>query len=300
MSRSVSKILCLVAAAFISMAAPGSARATPATAAIKPPPPGHLIAPHKALYEIALVSKKSGSQVVDIHGKMYFAWNTGCDAWTTDHRFQLYYSYADSAPLRIDSAFSTYEPYDGKSFSFNARRSRNGDLFEELSGSAAMDAKGGHVDYAVPKDMGFTLKPGTLFPMLHTVDLIGQAMTGHKFFNAVVFDGSDDEGPVEINSFIGRRMSGLDMAKPGAHMDKALLDVPAWKIRMAFFPVLHPETEPEYEMDAVLQQNGVISFMRVEYKDFTVTQTLVALEPLNPAECSGKTPEDRGGSPAGP
>lgn len=293
MHRSGSTILRLLAAGWLCFSI---GAATPALAhggIVKPPPapdvlPFAFITPHKALYKIALVSKKSGSPVVDVRGKMYFAWRAGCDAWTTDHRFQVYYDYVGSAPLRIDSTFTTYEPFDGKSFSFNARRSRNGELYQELGGSAAMTKKGGHVDYTVPKGVGFALKAGTFFPMLHTAEIIRQALAGHTFFNAVVFDGSDDEGPVEINTFIGRRMNGLDAVPAGPHINKALLDVPAWKIRMAFFPLLQPETGPEYEMDAVLRQNGVISTMRVEYKDFTVTQTLAALDPLDPAVCGAE------------
>ncbi len=281
MDRSVSNIRYLAAACWLCLAVltAQAAQAMPEPAAT----------PHRALYEIALVSKRSGSQVVDIKGKMYFEWDIGCDAWTTDHRFRITYHYADSAPLRIESTFSTYEPFDGQNFSFDSRRSRNGELFQELRGGASMnDASkggGGTVDYTKPPHKAYTLAPGTYFPMAHTVAMIRHAMAGDKFFNAVLFDGSDDDGPVEINTFIGPPIRGLDAIRPGPHINKALLDVPAWKIRMAFFPTLQPATDPDYEMDAVLQQNGVISNMRIDYKEFSVTQTLVALEALPRGRC---------------
>ncbi len=40
-------------------------------------------------------------------------------------------------------------------------------------------------------------------------------------------------------------------------------------------------------MNMVLQDNGVISDMRVDYKDFSVTQKLIGLEPVKAESCGG-------------
>lgn len=42
-------------------------------------------------------------------------------------------------------------------------------------------------------------------------------------------------------------------------------------------------------MSLIFHENGVVSDMVVEYKDFSVTQKLVALEPLSDACGPGKT-----------
>ncbi len=228
-----------------------------------------------------MVSKKSGSQILDVQGKMYFELKKDCDAWATDQKFQLYYEYADSTPVAVTSSLSAYEPFDGKSMAFNSRRSRNGELYEELSGTAGIGVR--KAVYSVPKDLSFRLPENTLFPMVHTTRLLQEARAGARTYNAVVFDGSDDTGPVEINAVIG-----LTPAPPPADsrsMSPALSRARAWKIRLAFFPLNTAESESEYEMDAVLQENGVIRDMRVEYKDFSVTQTLTALQPLPPENC---------------
>jgi len=44
-------------------------------------------------------------------------------------------------------------------------------------------------------------------------------------------------------------------------------------------------TEADYEMDVIFHENGIISDMFIEYKDFSVTQKLVALEKIKKENC---------------
>src|SRR5262245_3315273 len=117
-----------------------------------------LLAPHQALYKIEMVSKKSSTQIINIGGEMFFDFKPVCDAWTTSHRFNLSYEYADSPPLKVTSTFSTYEMQDGKSFDYNSRRRRNGEIYEELRGEASLDgAKTGKALYSKPDKLSFDL-----------------------------------------------------------------------------------------------------------------------------------------------
>jgi hypothetical protein len=47
---------------------------------------------------------------------------------------------------------------------------------------------------------------------------------------------------------------------------------------MAFFPLTDKESTSDYEMAMTLHDNGIIDAMEIEYDDFTLSQTLVALE----------------------
>jgi hypothetical protein len=247
-----------------------------------------LLKPHKALYDINLVATRSGSQVINISGKMFYEWKPTCDAWITDHRFNLFYEYADSPGMKITSDFSTFETYNGESFNFSARRKQDNNLYEELRGAATIADKGGSANYTMPEDLKFELKKDYIFPMAHTVEMIRHAKENKKFFSAVVFDGSDDEGPVEINTFIGKKADPLKNIKVSKELDMDLLKSPAWNVRMAVFPTLNDEATSDYEMSMVFHENGVISDMLVEYDDFSVTQKLVALEPIEDASCGKK------------
>lgn len=250
-------------------------------------PDSHIV-PHKALYKIEMVEKRSGAQILNISGDMYFEWKASCEAWTTDHRFKLDYEYADSAPMRITSDFTTYERYAGDTFDFNSRRYRDGELYQELRGRAVhpVSGKAGQAVYTMPPDLQFDLDPETLFPVAHTLSVLQAARSGKKFYTTTIFDGSDEEGPAQVTAFIGKPISGANLKLPeGKSIDKTLLGGLAWPIRLAFFPLTNEEIDSDYEMDIVLHDNGIISDMYVDYKDFSVTQKLVALEKAKPAFC---------------
>lgn len=237
-------------------------------------------APHKALYDIRLSAKRSGSQIVNISGQMLYDWHPSCDAWLSNHRFNMVYEYADSSPMRIASNFSTFEGFDGKSLNYSSQRKRNGEIFEELRGFAELDGKkGGNATYTLPADLSYELPEGALFPMAHTMEVARQIQNKAPFYSAVIFDGSDEEGPVEVNSFIGGPASIEGMFEDvGKDFDLSLLESPAHKVRLAFFPLNNQQETADYEMDLIFHENGVISDMVIEYDDFTVVQKLVALE----------------------
>lgn len=244
------------------------------------------IAPHKALYKIEMVQKGSSSQVLNISGQMYFEWKPVCDdAWSTNHRFDLLYEYADSPQLRITSSFTTYESIKGENFDFNSRRRRDNEVYEELRGHANVGTNGGQALFSLPADLKFDLPAGTLFPMAQTLAVLRASHESKKFFKATVFDGSDDEGPVEVNTFIGGPVNALSRITPAPAIDNALVNGPARDVRLAFFPLNNSDPDSDYEMNMTLLDNGVISDMRVDYKDFSVTQKLIGLEPLKADAC---------------
>ncbi len=240
--------------------------------------------PHKALYDIRLAGTKSGSQIVNISGQMLYEWEISCEGWVSNHRFNLSYEYADSPAMRITSDFSTFEGFDGKSLDFTSQRKRNGNLFEELRGRASIasddDKKSGEVLYSLPKGLSYELPERTLFPMAHTLSVLDHIKKGKKFYSAVIFDGSDEKGPVEVNTFIGKSVNAFANLESSADLDMALINTPAHKVRLAFFPLNDPSEAADYEMTLVFHENGVISDMFIEYDDFSVSQKLVALEPL--------------------
>jgi len=242
--------------------------------------------PHKAFYDIDLVATRSGSPIINITGKMYYEWKATCDGWLTDHRFNLVYEYSDGPGMTITSDFSTYESFDGEEFTFTARRKRNDELYQEFRGTSDLGKKGGVANFTIPEDVEFDLTAQTNFPMRHTVNLIQNVANKNKFFNAVVFDGSDDEGPVEINAFIGASQKAPKNLFENDAIVAELIKIPARKIRMAVFPQNSENATSDYEMEAVFHENGIISDMLVDYDDFSVTQKLVALEEIESMSCN--------------
>lgn len=241
--------------------------------------------PHKALYEIKMKTKKSSAKVSNIHGKMMYEWQPACDAWISNHHFDMTYEYYEGPPVRITSDFSNHESFDGKSFNYTTTRKTRDMIMGEVRGSVKGDIQneGGKAVYTKPETLEYQLPEGTLFPMAHTLGVLEKIKAGKKFYNATIFDGSDEEGPVTVNSFIGKSES---FSIPEAYkddIDADLVSAKSWNIRLAFFPLNKYEVTSDYEMSLLFHENGVISDMVVEYKDFSVVQKLVALEPMDGA-----------------
>lgn len=247
--------------------------------------PGNGFVPHKALYNIKLAGTKSGSQIVNVTGQMLYEWQPTCDAWISNHRFNLYYEYADTPSMRIASDFSTYEPFDGSSIDFTSQRKRDRETIEELRGSATLDETGaGIAAYTKPTGLEFDLPAGSMFPLMHTKNIVKAIREGKKFYSAVVFDGSDSDGPVQISAVIGGPKEVPDLVKSSKAIDQSLLKSPARELRMAYFPLVDSSESADYEMTILFHENGIISDMSVEYDDFSITQKLVALEAM-PDNC---------------
>ncbi len=249
-------------------------------------PVGSLI-PHKAIYDIDLVATHSGSQILNISGQMQYEWKASCDAWITDHHFKLFYEYADTPGMRITSDFSTYETFDGSDFHFTSRRQRDGEMYQEIRGIAGP----GLAKFSKPENLKFDLAKGTLFPMGHTIELLKRAKAGDKIYSAQVFDGSDEDGPIEINTFIGKKAKSSAVAN--AKIEADLLKGDAWNMRMAIFPEKDQEEESDYEMSMVFHENGIITDMVIDYDDFSVRQSLVALEKLTAENCDSAVPDEK-------
>lgn len=264
--------VCLTLAASGALAAPPVDRATQAG-----------LAPHKALYEIKMIANHSNSQFQNLSGQMYYQWQPTCDAWMSSHRFNLVYEYTDTPAMRITSDYSTYEPFDGKSMTFTSQRRRDGELFEELRGGAQIGGEPGErpeAVYTIPENLTFALTDETLFPMSHTLTVLEKIREGKKFFRSAIFDGSDQDGPMQVTSFVGKPVPPDDLIKVSAGVDDKLLRTKAWNVRLAFFPLNKEDAGSDYEMNVVFHENGLISDIIIEYHDFTVSQKLVALEPL--------------------
>lgn len=280
-----------------------AARAVPPKAAEAAVPPAAAapaslaqFAPHKALYEMRMVAVSSGAGLSDIRGNMVYEQDDTCDAWTTDHKFTIEYAYPERPSMVNTTHYVSWEAKDQSQFQFNSERSENGTPVEQLRGSVTRGTDtSATAEFVRPQDLYFELPKGYVLPSFHTSEIIRTAREGKKTYHAILFDGTDKEGPVEVNAIVTRKLTTADVmklvlppdtTKDVKKMDKALLSSDAWLVRMAVFPAQDDENmSPTYEMDLVLHDNGVVSHVLVDYKSFKVEQTLTAIEPIAHKAC---------------
>ncbi len=240
------------------------------------------LTPHRAVYLLELAKANASSGLTDADGVMVIAWEATCDAWTVQQRIRLNLRTTQGDMLETDTGFTSWETIDGTEYRFNARTYRNGHLDEELKGGAQIDERDGSGEavYSQPEGLSITLPPGSVFPTIHTVELIEAARGGEITFFRVIFDGATREGAAEVNAVISQMI-------PATQSDPAdpMLDRDGWPMRLAYFNLGDQAEEPDYELGIVLLDNGVATELNMEYGDFTIAATLERIEALPIPDC---------------
>lgn len=245
------------------------------------------IVPHRAVYKMALASAKNGSNVSDVTGHMTFEWRDVCDGWAIQQRLQLHFGYTDGEDQNLVSTELTWESKDGKNYTFNIRRTTDGQETEAYRGRAVQNTDGTALaTYSVPEGQTKKLPVGTLFPSSHTKLILQEAAKGEKFFIRHVFDGSDEDGSSDISAFIlPPRALGKNPELKAKGKNNPLLTDAAWPVHLAFFKIGTETGEPDYEMDMALLPNGVAQHMKIDYGDFAVTGNLEEASALQTQNC---------------
>jgi hypothetical protein len=259
-----------------------------------PPSPTTALAPHRATYTVKLASTKNGGHVSDITGKMVFSIGDDCKAWNIEQKMQVRFFYSEGEVSDNVSDLISRENKDGSGYVFYSRRKNDTDAAEVLRGEASLTPDGngiglGKASYTGDGGKQVNFTGNTLFPVHHTMELLRQAKAGKKFYSIDVFDGADENGYNQISAFIGGAVDP-DAKATQAKADSKdapnpILNQRAWPIRMAFFAPDNDRGSPDYEMDMVLLENGVIKNMRVDYGDFSMNAELVKADPLPMAKC---------------
>lgn len=239
------------------------------------------IAPHRAIYTMSLAKVKNGSPVRGATGTMLFDWSDSCEGWAIQQHMKLHFTYSETEEADISSSVVTWEAKDGKKYKFNVRRLSDGQEDESFKGGASLGEKGGAAVYVVPKDRKEeALAADTLFPSAHTKLILEKAIAGEKLFTRPVFDGSDEEGLAYVSAFVGSKIEKIQETEMNPALRKLpLLNEPAWPVRLAFYKPQDQTGQPDYEMDIVLQANGVARSMVIDYGDFSVEGVLASIEP---------------------
>ena len=267
----------LTAAALAAVAATAlSSTASAATALV----------PHQAFYKIKLQTAEAGSNISTAQGVMSQEWTQSCEGWAVSQRMLLNLESSNGAAVSTEVTFSSFEAADGSDYSFTSRTVTNGETTEEYRGRAQRPRPGGPVEatYNVPAGESRMLPGNTVFPMEHTRQLLAAAANGETRLSRPFFDGPrPQDSPFEANALI------LGAARPGDQGSGAglgpITERPWWPIRVAFFPGGSQSPEPDFELAADFQDNGVVRAYLFDYGDFVLEAELASIEPLELPNC---------------
>ena len=240
---------------------------------------------HRAVYGL---SKHMGSQASDIagvNGRLEITFEVACDGWRMEQYIGFRIYHPDGPGFEHVAHLSGWESTNGVDFWFSTRSYQDREVAEELGGVARLDRPGasGETRFAKPEKQVVPLPAGTIFPAKHLAELIATAKAGKQHLTRIVFDGSTLDSPYEITAFIGPERGPGDGDTPTFVSEKR-----SWPFRLAYFKQAAVEPSPEFELSAVLYENGVAGDMIYDYGDLSIDVKLRELEILPVAECTAK------------
>ena len=242
---------------------------------------GHMavaeIVPHRAVYSLTMGGSDTSGRFINVGGAVKMVLEKTCDAWITAEQINMYIDTQVGDRLLQDLKYTGWESLDGRQYRF-AARSRINNESKKFMGKAWSDPnQPGEAVYTMPKKMKMELPAGTRFYFGLTSWLIERARSGATRAETVVFDGTDEDGPQRAVAFI------IPLDKNSDAIDYKLgplVDRPGWSIRIAFYPIDSRGAAPDYEVQAVILDNGVTPKMELVFTNFSAIQKLEKIEAL--------------------
>jgi len=237
--------------------------------------------PHRAFYKMSTKQTASSTGLVNVEGRLSFEMIELCASWTVEQRYVMLYQRDDGSETQINTFLSSWEGKTGEQYKFFVKRDESDGVEKVIEGKGIVpkNKAGGNVKFSQPEPKQITLNKGTLFPAGHTVALIKAAKSKKKIARNFLFDGTEVEPAVLVNSIIGVQKTYLGGL---AQLDKTTY----WPIRMAFFSAEKQQLEPEYEISIELHDNGVVSGLILDYGDLIIDVELMEIEYLQRAACN--------------
>lgn len=237
---------------------------------------------HRAVYSLSQHLGSVSGDIAAIKGRLEITFEVACDGWRIEQYigFRLYH--VEGPGLEHVAQLSGWESTDGADYWFSTRSYQDRGLLEEIGGVARRDENGagGETRFAKPVKEVRPLPAGTIFPARHLAELIAAARNGERHLTRTVFDGSTLDSPYEITAFIGSERARGEEAMPTSVSGKR-----SWPFRLAYFKPSAVQPSPEFELSAILYENGVAGDMIYDYGDYAIDVKLRELEALPTQGC---------------
>ncbi|MGF9691204.1 cell envelope integrity EipB family protein [Rhizobium sp. 0TCS1.26] len=263
----------LLAGTFLAFQGPASAGVEAARALI----------PHRAVYELKLKDVSDRSGIEGMFGRMVYEFTgSPCAGFTTSFRFVTKIDTGEE--MRVtDQQTTTFENPGARQFRFDTKSFTDEKLDKQVAGEASNAENGIKVDLAKPDHRQVDLTPAQ-FPTEHMLQVIDNARAGKRFFEARIFDGSENgDQSLLASTVIGApqtpRQDDPDAKSAGDFAGKQY-----WPVTIAYYnEEAKADAVPVYRMSFKLYDNGITRDLTMDYGDFVLSGTLAKLEVLEKA-----------------
>lgn len=235
---------------------------------------------HRAIYDLKLKNASERSGIEGMIGRMVYEFTgSACAGFTTNFRLVTRIDTGEETRVS-DQQTKTFEDLSANQFHFETKSFTDEQLDREVSGDASTAQSGVKVEIKQPDGREVDL-PVSAFPTSHMLDVIENARQGKSFFEARVFDGSENgDQALLTTTVIGKQQppqnDDIDADKAGE-----FAKVPYWPVTIAYFnESAQGDPTPVYNMSFKLYENGITRDLTMDYGDFSLSGSLVKLEVL--------------------
>jgi hypothetical protein len=255
-------------------------------------PDGIVLAPHRAIYELALATTRGGTGVSSVVGRMaYELTGSACEGYTQNMRFVTRMTNQSGSTVLTDLRSSTWEDGLSKRFRFDSSQYRDDKATEATTGEATRGGTGDEakVELTKPGKKSLSISARVYFPVQHTIALLSAAKAAKSAFHAELYDGSEKgEKVYDTVSAIGRMQPpGGNRKLPVVKNAERLDEMKGWPVSIAYF---EPggggqDAVPVYELSFLMFENGVSRKLFIDYGEFALQGELTSITFHEPSKC---------------
>ena len=242
--------------------------------------------PHIGFYELKLYKRAPSSTISNIQGRLVAEWSHSCHGWSSKQKMVLIMKDLSGKKINSQVNANSFESLDGKIYKFFSKSIVGGKVIEVVRGKVKRAARGmpGIATYELPLNKTIKLPGKTMFPYEHTLSIIDSGKIGTRQKSGYYFDGSQPNISPKKSTLIILGKARAPSEGLGIGLGK-ITERKWWRVRLALFSKNKNKISPEFEMTQDIQDNGVVRKFIFDYRNFSMTATLIKIQELDQASC---------------
>lgn len=246
------------------------------------------LAPHKAVYELSLLSTKGSEGPSAASGRIVYEFNgNACEGYTVSFRQATEIVSGEGRQQVLDTRSTTFESGDGKTFRFRIESLSNGARTKLIEGAAERANDALSINLRSPEPTKADLAIEAWFPVQQTLKGLAAARAGETALEINAYDGSGDGQKI----YHSLNIIGREMKKPvgdATEATEAMKAMKRWPVVTSYFEREKQDGAPLYTLSFEMWENGVSSNLKLDYGDFVLAGKISQFELLKPTPCAAK------------
>ena len=197
-----------------------------------------MLAPHRAVYDLALGRARDASQIAAVRGRILYDFDgNACEGYSLKFRQVSELDCGEGKVSTSDLRSTTWEGGDAKSFKFTSENFLDQNLVDSVDGNAEHGTGATAIKLAKPEHKALDIDAGVVFPTQQMVRVIEAARAGKSILDFPVYDGSETgEKVYNTLTVIGHKIAPDEHKHADAAAEEPkLAGVPRWPVTISYF-----------------------------------------------------------------